>query len=388
VNEKRKFYPVAEPDIGALEEEYLLSAFRSGWISSLGEFIGRFERSFAGFCDVEHGVAVSNGTVALQLALLAAEVGPGDEVIVPPLTFVATASAVRHVGATPVFVDCEPDIGTLDPRKLAEAITPRTKAVIPVHLYGHPADMDPIMECARANDLVVIEDAAEAHGARYKDRPIGSIGHMATFSFYGNKIITTGEGGMVVTNDSRFASKIRLLKDHAMDPNRRYWHPIVGYNFRMTNLQAAIGCAQLERFTELTRTRQAVQDAYRSALSSRPALQVNPRRSWASPVPWLVCVLLPPATDARTRDAVGDALRKGDIDSRPYFNLLSDMPPYAPARPSASAVGGYPQAREVARRGLNLPSSTYLKPAEISDICAALISAVEHASTASARGGA
>lgn len=385
MSEKRTFYPVAEPDIGALEEQYLLSAFRSGWISSLGEFIGRFEASFAGFCDVEHGIAVSNGTVALQLALLAADVGPGDEVIVPPLTFVATASAVRHVGATPVFVDCEPDIGTLDPHKLQAAITPRTKAVIPVHLYGHPADMDPIMDCARANGLVVIEDAAEAHGARYKDRSIGSIGHMATFSFYGNKIITTGEGGMVVTNDARLASRIRLLKDHAMDPKRRYWHPIVGYNFRMTNLQAAIGCAQLERFGELTEKRQAVQAGYRSALAGYPGLLVNPRRSWASPVPWLVCVLLSPGTDAATRDAVGDALKNSGVDSRPYFNLLSDMPPYVSQPPSGDAADAYPRARDVAARGLNLPSSTYLGQADISHICAEFTAALERLSPSGIR---
>ncbi|HEX2826078.1 MAG TPA: DegT/DnrJ/EryC1/StrS family aminotransferase [Burkholderiales bacterium] len=366
MNTAHRFYPVAEPDIGALEERYLLDAFRSGWISSLGEYIGRFEQSFAAFCGAEHGVAVSNGTVALQLALLAAGVGPGDEVIVPPLTFVATASAVRHVGAVPVFADCEPDIGTLDAREVEKALSARTKAIVPVHLYGHPADMDPIMAIARDRNLVVIEDAAEAHGALYKGRKVGGIGHIATFSFYGNKIITTGEGGMVVTADARVASRIRFLKDHAMDPARRYWHPEVGYNFRMTNLQAAVGCAQLERFEEITSKRQRVQDAYRSRLESSGTMAINPAKAWARPVPWLVCGVL--ARDSRPRDEFAAELRKRGIDSRPYFGLISDMPPYA------SAAGGadFPVARDLSLRGLNLPSSTALDDRSVGEVCATI----------------
>jgi len=377
VTQQAHFYPVAEPDLSSLEREYLMDAFDSGWISSLGEYITRFETSFAAFCSTQHGVTVSNGTVALQLALLAADVGPGDVVIVPPLTFVATASAVRHVGAIPVFVDCEPDIGTLDPRKLEAAVSPRTRAIIPVHLYGHPADMDPIMECARKHDLIVIEDAAEAHGARYKGRPVGGLGHMATFSFYGNKIITTGEGGIIVTNDGRYASRIRFLKDHAMDPERRYWHPAVGFNFRMTNLQAAVGCAQLERFAALTAKRQAIQDLYRARLSAS-GIQVNPFRDWASPVPWLVCALLPAGTDERTRDAIGNALKARGIDFRPYFHLIPDMPPYAAANASLRRHEPYPCARSVASRGLNLPSTTNLAESAISYICNELIATVNH----------
>jgi perosamine synthetase len=375
MSEKTTFYPVAEPDLGALERKYLLDAFDSGWVSSLGDYITRFEKSFAAFCGVEHGVTVSNGTVALQVALVAADVGTGDEVIVPSLTFVATASAVRHVGATPVFVDCESEIGTLDPRKLRDVISPRTKAILPVHLYGHPADMDPIMECAREHGLIVIEDAAEAHGARYKGRPVGSLGHMATFSFYGNKIITTGEGGMVVTADERFASKVRFLKDHAMDPQRRYWHPIVGFNFRMTNLQAAIGCAQLERFAELTAKRQAIQDAYRARLAPH-GIEVNPYREWASPVPWLVCALLPSGTDAHARDEIAVELKSKGFDSRPYFYLIPDMPPYA-ARDASSRADQYPCARSTAGRGMNLPSTTNLPESAISEICNALAAAVK-----------
>jgi len=360
MNSVKSWIPVAEPDIGVLEERYLVQAFRSGWISSLGEYITAFERSFAEFCEVEYGVAVSNGTVALQLALLAADIGPGDEVIVPPLTFVATAAAVKHVGATPIFIDCEPQIGTMDPSALRSAITSHTKAVIPVHLYGHPADMDPIMEVADKYGLIVIEDASEAHGARYKGRKVGSIGHMATFSFYGNKIITTGEGGMVVTSSRELASRIRFLKDHAMDPARRYWHQEVGFNFRMTNLQAAIGCAQLERFEEIVDKRRAVLDAYRDAFREENEIDINPVRPWAEPVPWLVCALLPSKLAGAKRDSLMLALKSELIDSRPYFNLLSDMPPYRRKLIDVPRYRDYPVARRLAMRGLNLPSSTKL----------------------------
>lgn len=362
------FLPVAEPDLGRLEEEYLINAYRSGWISSIGKYVTQFEESFAVFCGVEHAVAVSSGTVALQLALVAANVGPGDEVIVPPLTFVATASTVRQVGATPVFVDCELEIGTMDPRVVGKAITPRTKAIIPVHLYGHPVDMDPIMELANKHGLIVIEDAAEAHGARYMGRRVGSIGHMATFSFYGNKVITTGEGGMITTHDEGLTSRMRFLKDHAMDPARRYWHQEVGFNFRMTNLQAAIGCAQLERFDEIFAKRRMVQDAYRRLFLDRPEIIINPARPWAEPTPWLVCAVLPARYKEAQRDTVAIALQSEGIDTRPYFNLLSDMPPYQNSR--SYSVGGTDcsVARNLSSRGLNLPSSTSMTEESISRV--------------------
>lgn len=353
----KRWIPVAEPDIGALEEVYLLKAFRSGWISSLGEYVDAFEQAFSRFCDTEYGVAVSNGTAALHLALLAANIGPGDEVIVPPLSFVATAATVRHVGATPVFVDCDPEIGTIAADAIERAITPRTRCIVPVHLYGHPADMDPIMDLANRHGLVVIEDAAEAHGATYKGRKVGGIGHMSVFSFYGNKLITTGEGGMVATSDRSLASRVRLLKDHAMDPARRYWHAEVGFNFRMTNLQAAIGCAQLERYSEIVGKHQAVVDAYREALAGDGRVVINPSQPWSEPVPWLACAVLSPDFAGARRDALMSALRADSIDSRPYFNMLCDMPPY---RSGHQAEDCLPVARGLAMRGLNLPSSTNL----------------------------
>jgi perosamine synthetase len=361
MNEDRnRFLPVAEPDLGPLEEQYLLDAFRSGWISSIGPYIERFEKAFASFCGVGYGVAVSNGTVAIHLALLAVGVRPGDEVIVPALTFVATASAVKYIGAVPVFVESEPEIGTLDPRAVERAVSLKTKAIIPVHLYGHPADMDPIIEIARRHGLAVIEDAAEAHGAKYKGRMVGSIGSCSTFSFYGNKILTTGEGGMIVTNDKALADRIRFLKDHAMDSNRRYWHPEIGYNYRMTNLQAAIGCAQLDRFNDLLSKRKKVLELYRTAFSKKPEILINPSRPWAVPVPWFVCAILPHGTTHDQRDSLMEKLREKGIDSRPYFHLLCDMPPYAPCRKVGINDNGLPVAEDLSLRGVILPSVTWL----------------------------
>ena len=369
----RPFLPIAEPDLGPLEEQYVLDALRSGWVSSIGPYIKRFEDSFARFCGADHGIAVSNGTVAIHVALRAAGVGQGDEVIIPALTFVATAAAVRHAGAEPIFVDSEPEIGTMDPRAVERAVTTRTKAIIPVHLYGHPADMDPILEIARAKDLVIIEDAAEAHGAKYKGYVVGGIGHMATFSFYGNKILTTGEGGMVVTSDSKLAERLRFLKDHAMDPKRRYWHPEVGYNYRMTNLQAAMGCAQLERFEELCARRQRVLDLYRAVFASRADdIYLNPSRDWATPVPWLICALLPERTPREERDNLMVGLKEAGIDSRPYFHLLTEMPPYRRFRRVGATGDRLPVAEGLSARGMNLPSMGWLGAADIQRIFAAL----------------
>jgi perosamine synthetase len=354
------FLPVAEPDLGPLEEKYVLDALRSGWVSSIGAYIQKFEAEFAAFCGVKHAIAVSNGTVAIHLALVAAGVGPGDEVIVPALTFVATAAAVRHAGAEPVFVDSEPEIGTMDPRAVEKAMSPKTKAILPVHLYGHPADMDPILQMAKAKNLIVIEDAAEAHGAKYKGRVVGSMGQMGTYSFYGNKILTTGEGGAVVTNDDAMAARLRFLKDHAMHPKRRYWHPEVGFNYRMTNLQAAMGCAQLERFQELCAKRQRVVDIYRTTFKES-GVRINPFKPWAEPVPWLVCALLPEGTTRERRDDLMTKLKTSKIDSRPYFHLLCEMPPYASCR-RVGADGGaaLPVAEDLSARGMNLPSVTWL----------------------------
>ena len=243
--DRRMRLPIAEPSLGEKELSYVTECILTGWVSSAGKFVTRFEEIFAEFCGTQHAITTSSGTTALHLALLALGIGPGDEVIVPSLTFIATANAVTYTGASPVFIDSELETWNLDPNLIEEFITPRTKAIIPVHLYGHPVNMAAIVEIAQRHGLVVVEDAAEAHGAKYQGRRVGGIGDLGIFSFYGNKIVTTGEGGMVVTNRADLAEKIRILRGHGMSPERRYWHPVLGYNYRMTNLQAALGVAQM-----------------------------------------------------------------------------------------------------------------------------------------------
>ena len=211
---------VASPVIGETEKRYVADCLDSSWISSIGKYLSRFEEAFAEFCEVKHAITTNNGTTAIHLALVTLGIGPGDEVIVPTLTFVATANAVRYCGATPVLVDCDEETLNIDVRAIESKITARTRALIPVHLYGHPADMDPILELAKKYNFHVIEDAAEAHGAKYRGRTVGSIGTCASFSFYGNKIVTTGEGGMVTTDDDELAAKLRLYRGQGMDPNR------------------------------------------------------------------------------------------------------------------------------------------------------------------------
>jgi perosamine synthetase len=354
--------PVAEPDLSQLEEQFLVEAIRSGWVSSIGPFIDRFEREFANFCGVRHCVALANGTVALHVALLAAGVGPGDEVIVPDMTFVATAAAVRHVGAEPVLVDVDRETLTLDVELTARAITSRTKAIIPVHLFGVPADMDALRAVAKERGLFLLEDAAEAHGAKIGGRPVGSLGDAATFSFYGNKLITTGEGGCVVTDDTGLADRVRFLKDHAMSKSRRYYHPEVGFNYRMTNLQAALGCAQIARFPEMLGRRMAVLAEYRRQLEGLP-LRLNPVVPGREEVCWLVYARLesPEATQA-----LATALADVGFDTRPLFVPMHELPPYAECRfvTSGQSANESVSSRESVR-GLCLPSSNRLGFADV-----------------------
>ncbi|HHY55465.1 MAG TPA: DegT/DnrJ/EryC1/StrS family aminotransferase, partial [Chloroflexi bacterium] len=266
------FIPVYTPLLNGREEKYLLDAVRSGWISSLGAYVTRFEEAFARFCGVRHAISVSNGTVAIHLALHALGIGPGDEVIVPSLTFVATANAVHYTGATPVFADVDPVTWCLDPADVRRRLTSRTRAVIPVHLYGHPAPMPDLQALAAEHDLLVIEDAAEAHGAAIVGRRVGGWGRIGAFSFYANKIITTGEGGMLTTDDDALAARCRMLRDHAMPPQRRYWHDEVGFNYRMTNLQAAVGVAQMERIDSFIRRKREIAARYREELADIPGI--------------------------------------------------------------------------------------------------------------------
>lgn len=342
------FLPVAEPDLSHNELRNLLDAYLSTWISSTGDYIRSFESGFARKVGVSHGVATSNGTVSLHLALAALGIGEGDEVIVPDLTFAASANTVIHVGARPVLVDVDPDTWCISVAAIEAAITPRTRAVMPVHVFGRPAPMTEIRDFCHARGIYVIEDCAEAHGARYDGKPVGSFSDVASFSFFANKIMTSGEGGICVTDDPDLARRMQILRDHGMRPERRYWHEEPGFNFRMTNLQASVGCAQLERMDSFLDTRQAVHDLYVEAMSDIPGVTFPSKMDNRSqPVTWFSCALVP----AEKRAQLIEACKAANIDLRPFFHSLSAMPAY---RRYARVC---PVSRQLSVTGVNLPTS-------------------------------
>lgn len=359
--------PVAEPRLDGNEFKYVKDCVKSGWISSIGEYIKQFEDEFSGYIGTKHGIATSSGTTALHLALVSLGIGPGDEVIVPTLSFIATANCVAYTGATPVFVDSEPQTWNIDPNEIEKHITDRTKAIIPVHLYGHPSNMDPILELAEKHSLHVIEDAAEAHGAEYKKKKVGSLGIMGCYSFYGNKIITTGEGGMITTNNTDIAEKIMMLRDHAMSKTKRYWHPTIGYNYRMTNMQAAVGLAQVERIEHYIAAKRDIANMYNSQFNDIPNITPPPEMKWARNVFWLYSILV----DDVDRDHLMVYLREKGIDSRPFFYPMHTQPPYEDHTREELGV-----ACDLAARGLSLPSATTLKRKQIYYICETLIEAI------------
>jgi len=365
----KKFIPISKPSITEKEIAYGSDAIRSTWISSLGKYIDEFERKFAEFSDAKFGVALMNGTVAIQLALEVCGVKAGDEVIVPDLSFVATANAVLYLNAIPVFTDIDPFNLCMDPDRIEAAITPKTKAIIPVHLYGHPADMVRINEIAEKHGLVVIEDAAEAHGATVNGRKVGSWGRCATFSFYGNKNITTGEGGMITTNDEHLYQRCRFLRDHAMSPTKRYWHPEKGYNFRMTNIQAAIGVAQLERIKEITASRNRVFNIYQKRLKNHPVISINNTSPWATNSFWLIAARMKGITEEQ-RDRLIGFLKEDGVDSRPFFYPMSDLP-------YLTKTDKTPATHQIYKEGINLPTYFDLTDSEVDFVCDTLIRALE-----------
>ena len=348
VNYTAEFVPVAQPQLRHQEFRYLMDAFLSTWISSTGEYIRTFESQFAAKTGMKQGVATSNGTVSLHLAMLALGIGPGDEVIVPDFTFAASINTITYCGATPVIVDVDPHTWCLAAETFERAITPRTKAVMPVHVFGRTAAMTEIVAIAKEHNIAVIEDCAEAHGAKYDGKYVGSFSEISSFSFFANKIITTGEGGMCLTDNPELADKMRVLRDHGMRPERRYWHEQVGYNYRMTNMQASIGLAQLERMDAILEGKKALSAMYREALSGIPGITLPPSMpSRAEPVVWFVCAQVP----ADKRAALIAAGKDQNIDIRPFFNALSAMPAY---KEWAQPV---PVSRALSVTGINLPTS-------------------------------
>jgi perosamine synthetase len=359
----KRLIPVAEPALVGNEKAYVNDCLDTNWISSNGKYLSRFESEFADFCGVKHAIACCNGTVALHLALLAAGISEGDEVIIPTLTFVATANAVVYCNAKPVLIDSEPETWNIDPEIIEECITPATKAIIAVHLYGHPADMDTINEIANRYGLLVIEDAAEAHGAQYKGKTAGSLGAMGTFSFYGNKIITTGEGGMVVTDDEEMARKLCLLRGQSMDPARRYWFPEVGYNYRMTNIVAAIGLAQLEKIDWHLQRRRAIAQQYAEHFSTLEFVRMQAELPRIRNAYWMSGFVL--SEDAPiSRDQLANRLKTSGIETRPFFPPMHQLPMYK----NAIQVNNFPVADSLARRGINLPSYANLTEEDIAYI--------------------
>lgn len=358
------FIPIACPQLDAEGLRNVIDAYTSTWVSSIGKYIAEFEERFSAYCGVKYGVSTSNGTTALHLALAALGIGPGDEVIVPDITFAATINSVLYVGATPVIVDVEKDSWCIDPEEIRKAVSPRTRAIIPVHIYGQPCDMDSIMAIAKEHGLIIIEDCAEAHGAQFRGKRVGSFGDVACFSFFGNKIITTGEGGMCVTNDPDLNEKMRILRDHGMSRQCKYYHEHVGFNYRMTNLQAAIGTAQLSDIENRLIWRRKLDEAYRAELQDISGLHMQtdglPGRER---VVWLITAWL---DDPEKRELVMKAMQDANIDTRPFFTPLSKMEIYKKyARPC-------PVSEMISQRGFNLPTSHLIGPLEIRRVSEAL----------------
>lgn len=368
--------PVCEPCLAGNEERYVLDALRSGWIGSSGKYLSGFEAGFAAYCGAGHGIATSNGTTALHLALTALGVGEGDEVLMPDFTMAAVLFAVLYCGAKPVFVDAEPDTYNLDPRLLEAKVTRRTKAIIAVHTYGHPCEMTPILAVARRHGLKVLEDAAEAHGAEYRGRKCGSLADIAAFSFYSNKIVATGEGGMVVTGDDRLADRCRYFRNLCFPTKgpRDYRHKDLGFNYRFTNIQAAIGLAQLEKIEEYVEKRRAHARFYNARLAGLPGVSLPVERPWAKNVYWMYGVCLDARATGIDRDEFAERLLERGVETRPFFKPMRTQRPYQ-AR-FGRVKGRFPVSDRLAREGLYLPSGSGLKDAELERVCGAVRAAL------------
>lgn len=361
--------PVCEPRLGEKELENVIDCIKTNWISSKGKYITEFEEKFSKYCGAKYGIATSNGTTALHLALATAGIKSGDEVITPDFTMIATANSVTYTGAKLALVDSEPEYWNIDPNKIEEKITPRTKAIMVMHTYGHPCDMGPILDIAKAHNLLVIEDAAEAHGAEYKGERTGGLGDMGCFSFYANKIITTGEGGMVVTNNEEFAERARMLRDQAFEKEKRFWHRQLGFNYRLTNLQAAVGVAQFECIDEFVETRRRNAMYYNSLLGKVEGITLPPEAKWAKNVYWMYLILIE-KNFGLSRDDLMVRLKKKGVDSRRAFYPIHTQPLYA-----EQFIGQkFPVADQLSDKGVYLPSGNTLTKEQIDQVVETLIS--------------
>lgn len=370
--------PVNEPLFGDRELEFVGECIRTGWISSSGRFIEEFEEQWSAFCGMPHGVAVSNGTTALQVALRCLELEPGDEVIMPTFTIISCALAVVEWGGVPVLVDCDPATWCMDVSQVEGKITPRTRAIMPVHIYGHPVDMDPLLALADKYNLFVVEDAAEVHGAEYlsgrhgtvtKWKRCGGLGHISTFSFYANKLITTGEGGMVLTARQDHAERARSLRNLCFRRDRRFYHTDLGYNFRMTNLQAAIGLAQMERMGAIISRKRWMGQAYSERLRDIPGLQLPVEEPWARQVYWMYGLVLDESLGMDAREFARRLVDLG-VETRPFFLGMHEQPVLL----ERGLFRGerYPVAERIARQGVYLPSGVALTEDQLDRVCEAV----------------
>jgi len=362
--------PVNEPALDGNEKKYLAECIDTGWISSEGPFVGEFERRFAERAGRKHGVAVCNGSAALDAAVAALGIGAGDEVIMPTFTIISCASAITRTGATPVLVDCDPDTWNMDTRAVESCITERTKAIMVVHLYGLPVDMDPLLEIADRHSLLIIEDAAEMIGQSYRGRPCGSFGALATFSFYANKHVTTGEGGMIVTDDDALAERCRSLRNLSLTGPRRFVHEELGWNFRMTNLQAAVGLAQLERLDEFVARKRRIFSRYSELLGGTRGLQLPVcRTDYAENINWVFGVVLDDSVPFDGVEAMARLAALG-VGTRPFFWPMHEQPVFQ--RMGLFNGESHPSAERIARRGFYLPSGMALTDDQMQRVAAAV----------------
>ena len=370
--------PVNEPLLRQRELEYVSECVRSGWVSSAGRFIEAFEERWAAYCERRYGIAVSSGTAALQVAVACLDLNPGEEVIMPSFTIISCAQAVSYNNGIPVLVDSDPRTWCMNVDQIEAKLTPRTRAIMPVHIYGHPVDMDPVIKLAEKHGLEVIEDAAEAHGAKYLSardtatpawRTCGSFGTLSCFSFYANKLVTTGEGGMVLTDDPRLAEKARSLRNLCFRSDRRFYHEELGFNFRLTNMQAALGLAQLERIEEIVARKRWMGQEYNRRLAGVKGLQLPVEESWAQNVYWMYGVVLSEQT-GMDASVFARRLKDRGVETRPFFLGLHEQPVFN--RKELFLQDRYPVAERVARQGLYLPSGLALTEEQIIGVCDAV----------------
>ena len=364
--------PVCKPWLPGKEKEYVNDALDTNWISSSGKYIEGFETEFAKYCNSAYGVCCSNGLAALHLACASLGLKKDDEVIVPTFTMAASINAIIFTGATPVLIDCDEETYCIDIQKIEEKITPKTKAIMPVHIYGHPCDMDPLMEIAKKYNLYVIEDAAEAHGAEYKGKKCGSIGDIGCFSFYANKILTTGEGGMCITNDEKLANEMKKLRNHAFELPR-FMHNEIGFNYRLTNIQAAVGLAQTENAKLLVEARRNVGIKYNQLLKGTDGLILPVEKDYAKNIYWMYGVVLNDNVEM-SKEGVMQKLKEKGIDTRSFFIPMHKQPAYLKktVENSPDCSGSFPIAEKIGKRGFYLPSSSDLKDEELEYICKTL----------------